>query len=286
MFWGSLAITAGMVLLGLYVALRPQTHKSRGVGRRFVVLGGLVFPGVVVIALLIYGFAPGYALVPHDDDEQFFRVEIVAHQWWWEVIYPDVGGAPLLDANEIHVPVGRPLLFVVTGADVIHSFWVPKLGGKIDAIPGHRNRIVLQADATGVYRGQCSEFCGAQHARMGFHLEAHEPAALEARLQRLASRSRPHPRDSDLPGARGFAEHCAECHSIDARARAELPGPNLAGVADRHRLAAGWLRNDAAMLRHWLRDHQQIKPGNRMPDHSHLEPELLEQIAEFLEQAP
>ncbi|MFU8817017.1 MAG: cytochrome c oxidase subunit II, partial [Pseudomonadales bacterium] len=207
MFWSSLVITAGMILLGLYVTLRPRGHHVPGSGRRFIVLGGLVLPSTVVIALMIYGFGPGFRLVP-DDGEPPFRVEITAHQWWWEVVYPDVDGMELIDANEIHVPVGRPLLFVVTAADVIHSFWVPQLGGKIDAVPGHRNRIMLQADAPGIYRGQCSEFCGAQHARMGFHLEAHPADELQARLRLLASRSRPTADElplADQPGAAGFA---------------------------------------------------------------------------------
>jgi cytochrome c oxidase subunit II len=283
MFWGSLLITAGMILLGLYVTLRPSRRRRPGAGRGFVVLGGFVFPGVVLIALMVYGFGPGFRLVSPGEPGDTYRVDIVAHQWWWEIIYPDFDGGPLIDANEIHVPVGRPLLFTVTGADVIHSFWVPKLGGKIDAIPGHRNRILLQADATGLYRGQCSEFCGAQHARMGFHLEAHEEIDLAARLERLARRSRPGADPRAVPGAAAFAEHCAECHSLDARSRSVTPGPNLAGVADRHRLGGGWLLNDGDGLRRWLAEHQTIKPGNHMPEFSHLDAGTLDELTAFLE---
>jgi cytochrome c oxidase subunit II len=280
MFWGSLVITAFMILLGLYVTLRPTGRHRPGSARLFLVLGGLVFPGSVLIALMVYGFGPGFRLVPPGEP---FRVDIVAHQWWWEVVYPDHPGGPMIDANEIHVPVGQPLLFTVTGADVIHSFWVPKLGGKIDAIPGHRNRILLQADATGIFRGQCSEFCGAQHARMGFQLEAHERADLESRLDLLASRSRPGAANLATPGAAAFAGHCAECHSVDVHTRGDTPAPNLAGVVDRRRLGAGWLLNDGDGLRRWITEHQDIKPGNRMLDFSHLDEQTVEDLTAFLE---
>jgi cytochrome c oxidase subunit II len=283
MFWGSLIITAAMILLALYVNLRPRGHQRPGTARAFLVLGGFVFPGVVLIALMIYGFGPGFRLVPPGEPGEVFRVDVIAHQWWWEVVYPDYDGAPMIDANEIHVPVARPVLFTVTGADVIHSFWVPKLGGKIDAIPGHLNRILLQADATGVYRGQCSEFCGAQHARMGFHLEAHAEADLTERLAQLAARSRPSAQNDAGPGAAAFAEHCAECHSVDVTTRQETPAPNLAGVVDRRRLGGGWLQNEGDGLRRWLAEHQEIKPGNRMPDFSHLDARTLDDLAAYLE---
>jgi cytochrome c oxidase subunit II len=283
MFWGSLLITAGMIVLGLYVTLRPSGPHRHGHARLFLVVGGFLFPAAVLVALMIYGFGPGFRLVPAGESQDPFRVEIVAHQWWWEVVYPEFDDAPLFDANEIHVPVGRPLLFSVGAADVIHSFWVPRLGGKIDAIPGHINRILLRADATGLYRGQCSEFCGAQHARMGFHLEAHEPDELARRLGRLAARSRPNADTLDAPGAAAYAEHCAECHSLDVRTRPITPGPNLAGVADRHRLGGGWLQNDREGRRRWLAEHQDIKPGNHMPDFSHLGEQTLDDLTTFLE---
>jgi cytochrome c oxidase subunit 2 len=283
MFWGSMVITAGMLLLALHVTLRPRGPAAAASSLRWVVGGGLVFPGMVLLALMLYGFGPGRASLPQDAGGDAYRVDVVAHQWWWEVMYPDIDGAPLLDANEIHVPVGRPVHVVVTSADVIHSFWVPRLGGKIDAIPGHRNRVVLQAEAPGIYRGQCSEFCGAQHARMGFQVEAHEARALEERLQRLAGRSRPPPGAETDPGAADFARHCAACHSIDARSRSALPGPNLAGLADRNRLGAGWLGNDREARRRWLSEHQSLKPGNRMPDFAHLDDRVLDGIADFLE---
>jgi cytochrome c oxidase subunit II len=280
MFWGSLIITGGMIALGVFVTLRPSGRHRPGSARLFLVGGGLLFPGFVLVALMAYGFGPGFRLVPPGEP---YRVDVIAHQWWWEIVYPDVDGGPLLDANEIHVPVGRPLLFTITAADVIHSFWVPKLGGKIDAIPGHRNRIVLQADATGVYRGQCSEFCGAQHARMGFHLEAHEEDALAERLRRLADRARPAADPLPGPGATAFVQHCAECHSIDPRTRRNIPAPNLAGVVDRHRIGAGWLLNDAGALRTWIAEHQDIKPGNRMLDFSHLDDRTIDDLVTFLE---
>ena len=282
MFWSSMAITGAMIGLGLLAALRPVGRAEAVSVRRWLVGGGVMFPSIVLLALMLYGFGPGRSALPQDPPPGAFRVEVVAHQWWWEVHYRDVEGGPLYDANEMHVPVGRPIRIELTSADVIHSFWVPRLGGKMDAIPGHRNVMVLQADEVGVYRGQCSEFCGAQHARMGFHVEAHEHGALEAQLERLANRSRSADA-SDAAGARAYRRHCAACHSLDARSRSPSPGPNLAGLADRHRLGGGWLINDEETRRRWLREHQALKPGNRMPDVSYLRDEVLDAVAGFLE---
>jgi cytochrome c oxidase subunit II len=283
MFWASLAITAGVVALALFAALRRGAGIGWGPAKLLIIGGGALFPLAVVAALLAYGVRAGHALLPLPTGEEVFRVEVTAHQWWWEVRYPDAAGGALHDANEIHIPVGRPVDFRITTEDVIHSFWVPRLGGKIDAIPGQENVVRLRADAPGTYRGQCSEFCGAQHSRMGFHVVAHDEAALEERLALLAAASRdPSAADAADRGAALFARECARCHSVDSREPLARVGPNLARVADRRFLAAGWLRNEPGAIRTWLRTHQLVKPGNLMPVLGHLNNEDLDALAAFL----
>ncbi|HEX2256571.1 MAG TPA: cytochrome c oxidase subunit II [Afifellaceae bacterium] len=286
MFWASLAITAGVVALALYASLRRGGGIAWGPAKLLIIGGGALFPLAVVAALLAYGVRSGHALLPLPGADDVFRVDITAHQWWWEVRYPGSDGGALHDANEIHIPVGRPVDFHITTEDVIHSFWVPRLGGKIDAIPGQENVVRLRADSPGVYRGQCSEFCGAQHARMGFHVVAHDEAALEERLSLLAERSRDVFAEPPGAGAELFVGECAHCHSLDSREPLARIGPNLAGVADRRFIGAGWLANRDGAIREWLRAHQRIKPGNRMPVLGHLSNEELDALAAFLGDAP
>jgi cytochrome c oxidase subunit 2 len=284
MFWASLAITAGVVALGLYAGLRRGGRIGRVPAYWFITAGGALFPLAVIIVLLAYGVRSGHALLPLPTEEEVFRVEVTAHQWWWEVRYPDFRGEALHDANEIQIPVGRPVDVHLTTEDVIHSLWVPSLGGKIDAIPGQENVLRFRAGAPGVYRGQCAEFCGAQHARMGFHVHAHDEPRLEERLGLLASRSRDIPAEPADEGAALFARHCAGCHSVSSRQPQARIGPNLAGVSDRDFLGAGWLRNEEGAVREWLRVHQLIKPGNLMPVLGHLSDDELDAIAGFLGQ--
>lgn len=279
MFWGSLIVLALVCALALHAMLRSSEHPARFGPRCLVFGGGVVLPLAVITALLFHGVHSGNAMLPRGVDAEPFRVEVTARQWWWAVSYPDVDGAPLFDANEILVPAGRAIDIVLASEDVIHSFWVPRLGGKLDAIPGKANVLRLEADQPGVYRGMCAEFCGAQHARMGFHLIAMPEDELQLALQERAS---------VVPGGRGnaaraFERHCAECHSTDGRVEAPSTGPNLAAVGLRRHLVAGWLRNEPGQLRRWLEDHQTIKPGNHMRDLGHVDDAKLDAIADWLE---
>jgi cytochrome c oxidase subunit II len=277
MFWGSLAILVLMMALGFMAVFRAPHRRREISGRAFILGGGIAFPFLVLLVLLVYGLRSGQALLPLPTDRDVYRVEVRAHQWWWEVRYPDAPGGPLHTANEIHVPAGRPVDIHLTAADVIHSFWVPRLGGKIDAIPGRTNIIRLEAHAPGVYRGQCAEFCGAQHARMHFSFEAHSADGLNAYLASLADSAVP-----PGPGAPAFQAHCAACHSVDPREHAGGMAPNLAGLPGRATLGAGTLANGPGALPRWLREHQTLKPGNRMPPHE-LDDATLDAIAGYLE---
>lgn len=285
MFWGSLVALAVMIILSVWAVLRPRGSRAATPTRLLVIGGGLIWPGVTITALLAYGLANGHGLTVPLDDEAF-KVEIVGHQFWWEVRYPDgPDGETIYDANEIHIPAGRPVDFHITTEDVIHSFWIPRLGGKMDAIPGITNVMRLEADSPGVYRGVCAEFCGAQHARMGFIVEAHQADDLDEQLGQM-SQAQPEPDLAEHPGAQLFATECSQCHSTDTGQDVPREGPNLARVAARSHLAAGWLRNDPETLRRWLREHQEIKPGNLMPEFDHLSDDDLDAVADYLEQIP
>ena len=276
MFWGSMAILALMTALGLYSVFGSPAARERVSSRALVIGGGVVFPLITILGLLAYGVHSGHALLPLATDREVFRVEVTAHRWWWDVTYPDVGGETFREANEIHIPAGRPVNVVVRTDDVIHSFWVPRLGGKIDAIPGIANTIRIEADEPGVFRGQCAEFCGAQHSRMGFHVVAHEEADFAARFGALA----PPPAAA---GEDAFVSACAACHSVDPGDTARALGPNLATLDTRGHLGAGWLPNTPENLRRWLREHQAIKPGNAMPDFAGIDDDMLDAIAAYLE---
>ncbi len=149
---------------------------------RWIVGGGLVLPLVAIIAILIPGIPIGHGMLPTADDD-VLKIEVTGHQWWWEVHYPDTG---LTLEDEVHMPAGVPVHIHLRSADVIHSFWVPRLAGKLDAIPGHENVLKLEADEPGSYRGACAEFCGALHAHMGFVVHVHTVNDFEAWLEGAA----------------------------------------------------------------------------------------------------
>lgn len=186
MAWSAFAILIVMVALAVLACRRHPHLGERPPARLFLVGGGVLFPGVLLAALLVYGLSAGDGRSPIAGDA-VYRVHVRAHQWWWEIAHPDAPGGPRYTVNEIHVPAGVPVHVSVTAADVIHGFWIPRLGGKIDALPGRTNTIRLSADQPGVYDGICAEFCGLEHTTMKLQLIAHLPADLPAALQGLAS---------------------------------------------------------------------------------------------------
>ena len=195
MLAGSVVLFALVMALFGFAFLRrhPSGNSDRRVGQGFVLWGGLVMPVVVLTALLGYALFTGERLVPRVDDG-VLRVEAHARQWQWEFAYPETAGAAAT-IDVLHIPAGRPVDIHITSADVIHSFWAPRLGGKIDAIPGHTNVIRLLADRPGTYHGKCSEFCGTGHAMMGFTVEAHDGAGYAARLTNPQATPQPAPQD-------------------------------------------------------------------------------------------
>lgn len=182
MLAGAAVLFVGVSAILLVAWLAPQRLRPAP-ARRLVVWGGLVMPSVVLVALVTTAFALGEALLMRSDREPL-RIEAAARMWSWEFRYPENEGG--MTENVLHIPAGRDVEFVVTSADVIHSFWVPRLGGKIDAVPGHVNRIRLRADRPGRYGGVCAEFCGEGHSAMHFTVEAHPAEDYAAVLAREA----------------------------------------------------------------------------------------------------
>jgi cytochrome c oxidase subunit 2 len=221
---------------------------------------------VILVALLVASVWTGRT-VASLHAASAVTVSITGHQWWWEVEYEDaVPSRRALTANELHLPVGRPVVLKVTSRDVIHSFWVPNLQGKRDLIPGYTTAIWIQADRAGRFRGQCAEFCGLQHAHMALDVIAEPQTNFERWLDGVR---RPAVEPQTAAGQRGrdlfMSSRCAGCHTVRGTDAAGRLAPDLTHVASRHTLGAGTLPNTPDHLGDWLRNPQASKPGNQMP---------------------
>lgn len=207
-------------------------------------------------------------------------VEAVGHQWWWEFRYPDLG---IVTANELHIPVGQQIDVRLTSADVIHSFWFPRLGGKRDVIPGHETQIWFTADSAGLYLGQCAEFCGLSHALMKMELVAESPADFEAWVERQLADAVVTDSISFAEGTQAFMRGgCIACHAIRGTVAQGVIGPDLTHVGSRRRIAGGILDNTPENMERWIRDSRGIKPGSLMivPE---LDDETVRLIVEYLQ---
>jgi cytochrome c oxidase subunit 2 len=205
-------------------------------------------------------------------------ITVIGHQWWWEVRYPS--GA--ITANEVHIPTGKPLVFRIEAADVIHDFWVPELGRKIDATPGQPVTIWLQADKAGEYSGTCAEFCGVQHAWMRILVVAEAPEAFAEWERHQLTPAPPPPAEGPAQrGAATFASMtCIRCHAIAPVSAAQV-APDLTHIASRKTLAAGVIPNSVGDLTHWLQDPQGIKEGCHMPDAQLTDAQVNDLVAYF-----
>jgi cytochrome c oxidase subunit 2 len=272
-----LALVIALVAGGAWRAPAPASTAA------WVLGGGIAFPVMVLSALLVYSSDLTGALGP-PAPAGARPIEIVGHQWWWEVRYPQPAGGPdAIAANEVYVPVGQTVEMRLTTSDVIHSFWVPSLAGKIDMVPGRRNRLVIRADREGVYRGQCAEFCGVQHAQMALDVIAVPPAAFETWLRRQAAPARDPGTPELAQGHDAFmALGCGGCHAIRGTIAQGPLGPDLTHVASRRMLGAGATANGVRELEHWIADPGAIKPGNRMPSSALLDPPTRRAIAVYL----
>jgi cytochrome c oxidase subunit 2 len=255
-----LAWVIGLALYGVFGA------PNRIVPKRWLVGGGVAFPVVVLTALFIYAWIVGDALHAHGSTDAL-RIHVTGKQWWWEVRYEKYDGQHFAVANELHIPVNRPVDILLTTDDVIHSFWVPSLAGKVDMIPGRVNHLQIRTRETGVYRGQCAEYCGAQHALMAFHVVAESADDFEAWLSQQAQ---PATLPTDPVTSRGrelfFRGGCAGCHAIRGTEASGKLGPDLTHVGSRRSLAAGSLANHIGTMAGWIAGPQDLKAGSLMPN--------------------
>jgi cytochrome c oxidase subunit 2 len=209
---------------------------------------------------------------------------VKAHQWWWEAIYPNSqADQTVTTANEIHVPIGERIVIVTSSQDVIHSFWAPNITGKRDLIPGYSSAFSFQIDAPGIYHGQCAEFCGLQHAHMGFSIIAETPDQFLAwQHQQITSGKDPTDEDATR-GRQVFLTHsCVMCHTISGTNAGSRAGPDLTHLASRHTIASGTLPNTTGALAGWILDPQRMKPGTQMPPNA-LSGDELQDLVSYLQ---
>lgn len=286
MFWVTTAIFVAVVAALAVAVRRGGSRESRrtsesGLGRAVAVASGLSL--VTLVGLLFASVLTGRAVGSRPDPASL-TIQITGYQWWWSVEYLNPQPSlRVVTANEVHIPVGRPVIVNLRSGDVIHSFWVPNLHGKTDLIPGRMTATWLQADTAGTFRGQCGEYCGLQHAHMGLVVIAEPPEAFETWLEH--QRTTPSP-PATAPEREGLAlvEHgpCGMCHTIRGTTAGARMAPDLTHFATRSTIGAAALSNTRENLTHWIADPQHIKPGNRMPA-TGLTSEQLAAVVAYLE---
>lgn len=280
-----------VIFIGVMILLAMSLRNGRRTVRPAVWLigAGIVFPVVVLTSLLVYSVTRSQQLTP-PMSQNALVISVTAKLWWWEVRYRDgASGKDITLANEIHLPVGRPVYLALTSDDVIHSFWVPALAGKVDMLPGRITRLRVIATDSGVLRGQCAEYCGEQHARMALHVVAESPEKFDAWL---AGQSKPATEPANALLARGreifMEQRCAACHTIrgvsEETIAGQTLGPDLTHVGSRLFLGAGVLKNDRDALQNWITHTQKIKPGARMPSFNEIDEEAMFALSSYLEQ--
>lgn len=286
----SLAVTVivtALLVLALWRSWQPaaQPPLSLAVERP---QGGLtaLYAGVAISAVVLFGVTvwtiATLAQISEPPAKPLFTIEVTGHQWWWEITY--LGEDPsrtFSTANEIHIPVGVPVGVRLKASDVIHSFWVPRLSGKTDLIPGQVNITWLQADREGTYRGQCGEYCGLQHAQMGLQVIATPRAAFNSWWDQQLKGATPVGSAGAEQGERVFLQKCAACHTIRGTSAGGIVGPDLTHLMSRRTIAAASLPNTPGFLSGWIADPQGTKPGSKMPDLDLSGPQL-SQVRDFL----
>jgi len=286
LFWwmagGALAVWLVVMGLALYAAWAPPRQEQRG-PRRLIVWGGVIVPTLTLTAVAVYGLwlLPGF-LAPAAPGS--LRIAVTGEQYWWRVRYLPSGKAPVELANEIRLPVGEAVEFALDSADVIHSFWIPALAGKMDMIPGRTTRLRLTPTRVGHYRGACAEYCGASHALMTFPVVVQEKAEFERWLAEQAAPARA-PREP--LGERGrdvfLGNGCGACHGVRGSPADGVIGPDLTHVGGRLSLAAGLLPNRPADFAAWVSATKTLKPGAHMPAFAMLPAPELEALSTYLE---
>ena len=285
MFWTCTAVYLA-VMGALVVALRRRQRDQPAPAERTLtrsVVTASAATLVILFGLLFASVVTGRAIGSMQADDALV-VDITGNQWWWDVEYQNpTPSLAVRTANELHLPVGRRVRIQLKSNDVIHSFWVPNLHGKMDLIPGRQTVLWLQADVPGVYRGQCAEYCGLQHAHMAFSVVAEPPAAFERWLA-AQRQTAPPPATPEQQVGLNVVERgpCALCHSVRGTAAGGRTAPDLTHMATRSTIAAGTAPNTRGYLAGWIADPQALKPGTRMPA-TGLSAEELQSVLAYLE---
>lgn len=289
-----LSVVTGLVI---YISFRYRRREGAGeprqeFGEPKLEMAWTVVP--VLILVILFVLMLNTMRVADPSSRRQADLQVIGHQWWWEVRYPRSG---VITANEIHVPVGKRLLVQLESADVIHDFWVPQLGRKMDMIPGQTNYMSMEAGAPGIYSGACAEYCGAEHAWMRIRVVAEPQADFDAweqgQLQTAPAQGQtattrtgtvlPSMSAEPRAGAQLFQQMtCSNCHAIAGTGANARIGPDLTHLASRQTLAAGRLENNPANLARWLADPQAVKPGTYMPD-LRLTDEQVRQLVGYME---
>jgi cytochrome c oxidase subunit II len=262
-FWWAAFVFVVVELLLVVAVVRFRHREGRPAprathGHTLLEIAWTLAPAVILVFVAVPTVRTVFATAG-DAPADALQVEVIGHQWWWEYRYPGLG---ITTANELHVPVHQPVAVSITGADVIHSFWIPALGGKRDAIPGHVNRIAFRADTVGDYSGQCAEFCGASHANMRFRVFVDSDSSFRAWVKSEQEGPRVPPRGSLAEQGRAIYARsaCIGCHTIQGVSPGVI-GPNLTHVGNRSTFASGIFPNDSAHLASWIADAPSAKPG-------------------------
>ncbi|WP_457588435.1 cytochrome c oxidase subunit II [Ensifer canadensis] len=273
-----------VVSLLVYAARARREPLSDEQSQRFITWGGVITPTVVLFALLSYAVWSMPATRPwFDRQDADVAIEVTGEQFWWRIRYLDASGAVAFEtANDLKLPVDRRVRILLKAHDVIHSFWIPALAGKMDMIPGRTNTLWLEPTRIGSFRGPCAEFCGTSHALMNLSADVLPWEDFEAWRQ-----SRVQMRATRKTAGNAFLVHgCAGCHSLDGTEASGLAGPNLTGLRERKRLGAGAMANTPENLARFIRDPSSIKPGAQMPAFPMIPQDDLRKIVDYLAGEP
>ncbi|HZZ60130.1 MAG TPA: cytochrome c oxidase subunit II [Roseiarcus sp.] len=277
LLWGLFILSVTVILVIAALVIAGVARRARRAVIREVPLvdshaTAWIAIGVGVTTLILIGFVAWssvtLARIAYPPSDPALTIRVTGHQWWWEFRYLDHKdpSQSFVTANEIHIPVGKPVRVELQSADVIHEFWVPSLAGKTQTIPGQTNVTWLEADRPGVYRGQCTQYCGNQHAHMVLAVFADRPDSFEAwRKDQLRDAPQPNTQETSL-GERDFVQHCAACHTVRGTVAEGKLGPDLTHLMSRSTIAAGILPNNPGYLSGWIANPQNLKPGALMPD--------------------
>ncbi len=287
LFWwmtgGAVIVWTATMLLAFHAFVAGPEKYSTATGRWMIIFGGAIVPTCMLAVLLVFGLRMLPQMVRRAP-EGSLKVSITGEQWWWRVAYHRKDGAEVSSANEIRLPVGQPVEFILDSRDVIHSFWIPSLGGKMDMIPGRVTRLTLLPSRTGIFRGVCAEYCGESHALMAFDVVVMEPDDFRVWLDDQRKPAREPAEPAAIRGAELFLRNgCSACHSIRGTAAAGVVGPDLTHVGSRSSLGAGILPNEPDAFQRWITHTDRLKPGVTMPHFGMLPRDELQAISVYLE---